>query len=125
MFASEDFIEEFHYFIDLSVEYADIENKYKKYSEENNIELNTSYWSLKLVDIEIEDMKKTIQIVKEISKGNKNYLKEISYVKEYFEKILCFFKYRHDCRRDWRYTCPGLYPDLYDIEERLIYCSEY
>jgi len=77
-------------------------------------------WPMNLINFDLDDFDEIIKIMSGIEAGNKEYLKGFNSIRLLFVdllfNILKKFKARHDCRRDWRYRCPELHGELYDIE---------
>lgn len=85
-------------------------------------------WPMNLIDFDLDDFDEIIKIMSEIEVGNKEYLKNFNRSKLLFVdllfSILKKFKEQHHCRRDWRYRCPELHGELYDLEIDLMEALE-
>jgi hypothetical protein len=108
-------IQKFYEFIDWLAEYKNLEESYEFPV------ITDLYWILEIVLVEDEDVNNIIEIVEQTHNGNMNYLKRFSEVKNYMKFIYRSLIDKHNNRRDWRYKCPELHPDVYEIEENLIW----
>jgi len=118
----EDFLSTFVYLSDLFNVYKNEVNMITSYEELFSFEL--SFWEIKIVDIEIEEFDKIFKLIDKIKLGDISKLREFSYIKNYFKKILNKFIYQHNDKRDWRYRCPELCCTIYDIEIEIMFILE-
>ena len=79
-----------------------------------------SLWYLNIVDIEITEFDKILNIIDKILKNESTYLQYISYIKTYITNILNKVKTAHDDIRGWRYRFPEMCPEIYIVEEDIM-----
>lgn len=118
------FLEKFGYLSDCLNHYKHLESALAILDITNQLIDPTYYWPLNIVNIEIEEFDIISNIIDLIVTGDRVSLQNIKYIKNYFKNILNKFECEHNNRRSWRYKCPEMYSDVYEIEEDIMYTVE-
>lgn len=106
-------------FLGLITELGDLYNSYKMYEDFYNDQY--ILYDINSIDVEIEEFDKIVNNIHRVTSGDVSSLNEFSEWSEYFKKIVYDFESRHNYRRDWRYIHPEQYPEIYEIEEDIMY----
>lgn len=114
----EEFLKLFNNLSDLFNVYKCEEDVIRSY--EDIFLLVSTYWNVNIVDIEIDEFDKIVEIIDKIRRGYISNLKYFSHIKKYLKNILSKFNYEHNDKRNWRYKCPEMYSTIYDLEEEMM-----
>ena len=111
-------------FLRLFINLIDHYDIYKFEKDTFEIDEWSTWDGLNIVDVEMEEFDKIVDIIEKIVGGDISKFNQYLYIADYFKRILSNFKNVHNHRRGWRYRYPELYDGIYLLEEIMMYILE-